>query len=111
MSDITPEMLKVVAEGMGYRKSRITWNSDIYVAVEHKTSNRDIEYNPLTNTEQCMEIMEKLNIQLRRQTHKPNGLWVARIEYVVNQMIVKEGETINEAVCLAAYSHFKEGDE
>ena len=104
---ITPEMLKVVAEGMGYDIFEYVPNSETW-SVSKREWSYHCKYNPLTNAEQCMEIMEKLNIQLRRQTHKPDGLWVARIEYVVNPMTVKEDKTINEAVVLAAYEYFKE---
>jgi len=107
---MTPEKLKVIAEGMGYvelvsdnykLKGRlIVWNGkDIHTRQAYKPDT--------TNNDQMVEIMENLNIQLRRQTHKPKGLWVARIEYVVNPMTVCQGKTINEAVCSTAYEHYK----
>ena len=104
---ITPEMLKVVAEGMGYVlrddtpriKERIcVWNG--------KDVNTRCLYKPhLTNAEQCMEIMEKLKLDLGFDSIE----WcVGKYGVMFEPLVEARGKTINEAVVLAAYEYFKE---
>lgn len=102
-TEITPEMLKVIAEGMGY-KTCSTGNGEFIAYQCHDENN---EYSPITNAEQCMEIMEKLEVCLSRLM-KPDA-WQAVInDLVTREEIFAEGKTINEAVCLAAYEYFKD---
>jgi len=74
----------------------------------NETFERD-EYNPLTNNDQMVEIMEKL---LRKGYGVCVNGWGNKIlfEYQIldcENNVVAEGKTINEAVCNAAYEHYK----
>ena len=101
MSDITPEMLKVIAEGIGYKES-IYKVTQIYDGV---TIPPQSDYNPLTNAEQCMEIMEKLKLEMdyfnNRQEWRVN----------ISKHKFSLGKTIPEAICKAAYKYFSEMKE
>lgn len=105
MSNITPEMLKVVALGMGYEDAEIL-RSSVIIAKSRvsDTSTVMAEYNPLTNAEQCMEIMEKLRIDLE--------FWADSVDAIINKhndnadVITRYGKTINEAVVNAAFEYF-----
>ena len=99
---LKPEKLKVIAEGMGYQASNFYWPSYSgkikYITVKGK------EYNPLTNAEQCMEIMEEVKITLLYDFVL--NYWSAS-KVKGSKRIIGEGKTINEAVCNAAFEYFK----
>ena len=92
-----PEKLKVIAEGMGYEAEII----DKGFTYERLCVRSDIGalrvYKPLTNAEQCMEIMERLDAFLNKET---SG-W-----YCLIGLSDGRGKTINEAVCNASYEYF-----
>ena len=103
--NITPEMIKVVAKGMGYiifgsnSKSITVWNGvDIYSRERYKPH--------LTNAEQCMELQERLLKELKKVEIKKysSGVYI-NLGFFGDT--VGEGKTINEAVVLAAYEYFK----
>ena len=92
------EKLKVIAEGMGHKEACIIGGHYFMCG---DLNGETYEYNPLTNDTQCMEIMKKLYICIDQMPSekiyaqvKMDGEWVT-------------GKTINEAVCNAAYEHFK----
>ena len=103
------EKLKVIAEGMGYT----SWISDIYSKPEcwYETGNmhefiKKGRYNPTTNNDQMVEIMEKIlnslkNIKIINFTSGVN------VSFGFFGDLEGEGKTINEAVCNAAYEYFK----
>ena len=107
---MSTEDLKQLAIYMGYevRDSNnpkltnkvIIWNGkDIHT--------REV-YNPLTSAEQCLELMEKLDISVQRYEGDKSD-WMAQIskgdeEYPIS----KDGKTINEAVTNAAIAAINE---
>ena len=97
---MTPEQLKVIAEGMGYHFDCI---NDGVVLVS--TNVNLWEYNPITNNDQCMEIMEKLHTWVTWPFHKHSCEILISKE---GKSYIGKGKTINEAVCNAAYEYFKE---
>ena len=122
MHNLKPEKLKVIAEGVypdyirASEKDRFSDSvSSIWIYTHSKITGHvvmitrngeSIEYNPLTNAEQCMEIMEKL-IRIG---------WVLKDIGNITQMHYQGtgfptrviGKTIAEAVCNAAYEYFRE---
>ena len=114
MSDITPEILKVVAEGMpDGRPVEIDEEGVWYMNYPPTTGEgygvkvHAVEFNPLTNAEQCMEIMEKLKISPEFVEECGCSGWFAKVK----NGRVSEGKTINEAVVLAAYEYFNNINE
>lgn len=102
-----PESLKQLAEYMGYEVTKsfnfIPEKNTVYVGrCEYPTHNASI-YNPLTNTEQCLELMEKLKINLEHngQLNRWESFITPAAEYWF-------AETINEAVTNAAIAAIKE---
>jgi len=96
------EKLKVIAEGMGYETERVKSNAgcdwvdiiiDGYIAVK---------YSPLTNNDQMVEIMERL-LDIESVLEVERSLALDNTRFVNGC----SGKTINEAVCNAAYEHFK----
>ena len=93
------EDLKRLAEYMGYI-SVSDYNDEVYTR-EKDNIIRELKYNPLTNNDQMVEIMEKFKMSLDWDTEKfhwvvfSEGMWV-------------DGKTINEAVTLAAIAAIKE---
>lgn len=111
MSELKVEMLKVIAEGMGYtvRLSELNeiCTSGDGVFIERGKVLNTTYYNPLTNNDQMVEIMEKLIhecIYHIRGGANPNDVHIRDKDYA----LVAKGKTINEAVCNAAYEYFKD---
>ena len=99
-----PEQLKVIAEGMGYESSIVN-SSCFYKHPDEFESHITINdfYNPLTNNDQIVEIIEKLKIDLYYYPDE-DYCWKALVRRDTQQ----EAITINEAVCNAAYRYFKD---
>ena len=95
-----PEQLKVIAEGMGYI---ILGDSSLYPTVKKAEHSKVVAYNPLTNNDQMVEIIEKLKIDLYYYPDE-DYCWKALVRRDTQQ----EAITINEAVCNAAYRYFKD---
>ena len=103
MSEMTPEKLKVVAEGMGWTHVLINEDGDVYGYP--KSSLHLIVYEPdVTNDSQCMEIMEKLKLNVLHH-HACGDYNDVRIVLPSGDFV--EGKEIKEAVCNAAYDYFK----
>ena len=112
MSDITPEMLKIIATGMAEGKSWLMpkikttkpgcWRTDPDIECLPYVFVNGSEYNPLSNAEQCMEIMEK-HVNTVTFVNTCHGKYRAIIEHTCGY-----GETIPEAVCKAAFEYFSE---
>ena len=100
------EDLKQLAEYMGYKTEL---NNDVLYLAGIKFSRRfAIEYNPLTNAEQCLELMEKLikNGALLDGCHiKDENNFMVWMDDPERRW---EGKTINEAVTLAAIEAIKQ---
>lgn len=111
------ESLKQLAEYMGKRDVSIISGEVRYAqdGWEEKAW-----YRPhTTNAEQCLELMEKLNIDVYPQSNQIVGKPETRKDYwVAGQRhfdkkgefvrVLEEGKTINEAVTLAAIAAIKE---
>ena len=95
-----PEKLKVIAVGMGYRVSHYA-NEDL---IADRPSGGVCIYEPLTNAEQCMEIMERLKLNVLHH-HACGDYNDVRVVLPSGDFV--EGKTINEAACNAAYEYFK----
>ena len=111
MNEITPEKLKVIAEGMGYNAVIKPRNIRGSVSDAVWLVDREEWYEPhLTNAEQCMEIMEKLEVNV---LFISKCLWqaVVGLDFGMTGGVDGRGKTINEAVCNAAYEYFKESRE
>jgi hypothetical protein len=117
MTDMKPEELKIIAEGMGYKAAKqpeyndSNWRTGFVLLIYDKNKTF-IEYNPLTNDTQCMEIMEKLKSEI---SYNWRDGWVVRLQITIKTQFGNElsskrifGKTINEAVCKAAYEYFKD---
>ena len=100
---ITPEQLKKVAEYMGLSPRYADYNSGR--VLEAKVgSYRWIKYNPLQNSDQCLELMEKFKLDLFPTKYG----WCVRKydqEYLGFPVVDVTGKTINEAVTLAAIAY------
>lgn len=94
-----PEELKVIAEGMGYISGLNGYMEPCFYKLGGRHP-EEIEYTPLTNNDQMVEIMEKLKISIWFD----GVTWVAQIKN--NNRSLED--TINEAVCKAAYEYFKD---
>jgi len=104
-----PEQLKVIAEGMGY-KSKVTPSRRSIKTYPYNYCpklERWKLYNPLTNNDQMVEIMEKLKV--KTWWNEDEKLRKAFIPSANNDIETGFGfgKTINEAVCNAAYEYFK----
>ena len=97
MSEMAPDKLKLIAEGMGYEFPS-KGLPDIIV-VKGKDGHGFWNYNPLTNAEQCMEIMAKMLMDIDSMANHVG----ARVH---GDRVWCTGKTINEAVCNAAYEYF-----
>ena len=97
-----PEQLKVIAEGMGYKIQNID-PSSVYVKHAGFTV-YGFPYNPLTNNDQMVEVMEKLSRHgiLEIDSNIKGECFVTYDSHDYS------GKTINEAVCNAAYDYFKQ---
>jgi len=91
-----PEQLKVIAEGMELFPNYITTDGILYLGSPTFGGSR---YYPLTNNDQMVEIMEKLKESLTWDD------WGALM-----QIMYEEEETINEAVCNAAFEYFNKDE-
>ena len=93
------EKIKVIARGMGIEVEE----TKLLVLIPAKSDLAPYlrgAYSPLTNAEQLLEIMERLKISIWF-----DGItWVAQIKN--NNRSLED--TINEAVCEAAYEYFKD---
>jgi len=102
-----PEKLKIIAEGMGYERVVIAKDCNppkvMKLRVRLVGFERD-EYNPLTNNDQMVKIMEKCKICV--MPHDIEVFWEAYLGYK-GKIYEANGKTINEAVCNAAYEHYK----
>ena len=100
MSDITPENLKKVAEYMGLKPYILFGN--LCYDVETEWSTETIEYNPLQNSDQCLELIEKLKICV--MPAEENIFWDAYLGHD-GKIYEAVGKSINEAVTLAAIAY------
>ena len=96
-----PEQLKVIAEGMGYEGVEIVRGATVWIT-------KTIIYRPhTTNNDQMVEIMEKLRLTIWCEPAIKE--WCAsKQDSLGDTNYQDEGETINEAVCNAAYEYFKQ---
>ena len=101
-----PEDLKQLAEYMGYGVDVRPFDETVYIYNKQKDEKLHYklhkEYNPLTNAEQCLELMEKFKSQT--QWSEPLQEWYVLDSYGG----IGEGKTINEAVTNAAIAAIKE---
>ena len=104
MTEITPEMIAVVARGMGYEYHKY---ASFEEGKELFAKNMILdEYNPIENPSQLLEIMEKLKICI--MPHDIEIFWEAYLGYK-GKIYEATGKTINEAVVLAAYNFYNGG--
>ena len=98
------EQLKVIAEGMGYeiRSSKTSMSEDRLMVWNGFDISTRQKYNPLTNNDQMVEIINELKIDTE--------YWYRLDEWSAEPRggASRRGKTINEAVCNAAYEYFKE---
>ena len=107
------EELKVIAEGVGYEASitnKSMGGDNMWVNIkEHPLASATNIYNPLTNNDQMVEIMERLKVAV--QWSRTDSCWISEILFLPENsdaiIYDSEGKTINEAVCNAAYEYFK----
>lgn len=99
MGDITPEKLRRVAEYMGYT---VTTNCNNEWAVNKGEGSGCWNYDPRLreNSDQCLELMEKLKLCV---VPTWEDYWTA-IDFD-NDDDPSYGDTINEAVTLAAIAY------
>lgn len=97
-----PEKLKVIAEGMGLREPYINIRGKMHYWC--KDGREHFEYNPLTNNDKMVEIMDKLRIEIHCDSE---DWWAKPYVHMGKQHNWALGKTINEAVCNAAYEYFK----
>jgi len=101
-----PDKLKLIAEGMGYERVVIAKDCNPPKVMKLKVRlvgfERD-EYSPLTNNNQMVEIINKTHPSI---DWIDDDLWQVIIH---KKSVTYEGwgKTINEAVCNAAYEHYK----
>ena len=107
------EKLKVIAEGMpDGRPVEIEDGCVWYMNYPPTTGEgygvkvHAVEFNPLTNNDQLVEIMERLEIDLEHSA-TCSGDGVYAFIYKSLPTTKEFGKTINEAVCAAAYEYFK----
>lgn len=94
--------LKVIAEGMGYTNVFIREESGLLFAAAPNEGQTFGVYHPDENNDQMVEIVNKFQFDI-------NWFELSCVIFLNGDMI-GEGNTINEAVCNAAYEYFKEGD-
>ena len=97
-----PEDLKQLAEYMGYE---ILNNSPNDWSVTKNGWSYYCKYSPLTNAEQCLELMEKFKIDILFMADK--DLIKASNKNFTGEFM-GHGKTINEAVAIAAIAAIKE---
>ena len=107
-----PEELKVIAEGMG-RFAETRGNANIvyiYGANQDPDTTPQLKYNPLTNNDQMVEILDVLlsNDFIISKDLDTGNYEVWQDSYSVSLVETYLGKTINEAVCKAAYEYFKD---
>lgn len=95
------DKLRVIAEGMGYIIID-THAANFPDSVFIETSLGDDVYDPITNNDQMVEIMERLKIDVEHHGDKIKA-WVN----IKDSNRAFWGKTINEAVCNAAYEYLK----
>ena len=98
------EDLKQLAEYMGWLDVHIQHLNGLYVVLGVPVGcSAQEEYSPLTNAEQCLELMERFKMSA---SHLDNGGWVTYIGTddagLGFPTATAKGKTINEAVTLAA---------
>lgn len=121
MSDITPEMLKVIAEGMGYdpfvhngtcyayhdKSSKFWMYKGIVEDGRESEATENCRYNPHTNNDQMVEIMKMVLHNLKCSIY-PGFDNEDTIIHDGDNRWLSHGKTLNEAICKAAYEYFKE---
>lgn len=100
------EKLKVIAAGMGCEVDLVD-SAGVWVypaTISDKTGGRaTYRYNPLVNNNEMVAIMERLLSEGQLSFEKiEDEVWLTNER---SQQFT--GKTINEAVCNAAYEHFK----
>jgi len=100
------EKLKVIAEGIGYESVVIAKDCTPHKVMKHAegtmgTLCRRDDYNPLTDNDQMVEIMERLKISLH---FDESDRWYICIN---GSSVAGFSDSINEGVCNAAYEYFK----
>ena len=102
MNNITPESLKKVAEHMGYVVRLSESCEPVTASGELCLKGTCIRYNPLQNSGQCLELMDKLLVSLSKSTS--GGSWEVCCNSS-NHYDKHYGKTISEAVTLAATNY------
>lgn len=99
---ISPEDLKIIAVGMGY-KVRMCHNDNIVTVKADVMYGTHTEYNPVYFDSQMVEIMEKLAsagiLEIDMSIKDKCCLTYDSVDY--------SAETLNLAVCRAAVEYFK----
>ena len=99
---ITPERLKKLAEHMGYRAKILDGEVKLKATYSYVR-----EYNPLQNSDQCLELMEK--VILRHAYHIRGGLNDGEVHIRDKDYnLIAKGSSIKEAVTLAAIKYVEE---
>lgn len=107
VNDVTPEMIKVVAEGMGYKDVRV-FAGCIRVSVQNPPHDHYvITYNPLTNPAQDSEIEIKLKIDILQKKDSCTA-WIGKEFVAFDESFSGTGNTPAEARFMAAYNYFSE---
>jgi len=107
---ITQEQLKVIAEGMGYEAQPLTNQFNGLMVIFRGRGRIPFSYNPLTNNDQMVEIMERLKLSTSHLINPDAILATLNISFLDAEYegdTEFEGKTIHEAVCNAAYEYFK----
>ena len=98
------EDLKQLAEYMGYKvKWTSSHNPEVYLEIETEWSTELINYSPLTNAEQCLELIQKFKMDIE---------WDKAV-CMVDTFSLKNGfsegasKSLNEAVTNAAIAAIK----
>ena len=100
-----PEELKVIAYAMDKMNVHIRHEEVLHELPTCEPHPRCIvKYNPLTNNDQMIEIINKIPLETRRE----GRLHCVRYVMEEGKSIWFFGETFNEAVCEAAYEYFKD---
>ena len=105
-----PEELKVIAYAIGKMNVHIRHEEVLHELPTCEPHPRCIvTYNPLTNNDQMVEIMERLKVAV--QWSRTDSCWISEILFLPENsdaiIYDNEGKTINEAVCNTAYEYFK----
>ena len=114
---ISPEQLKKVAEYMGYEARIIDKgcpSENVYIKTKTKGEfhylEYGIEYNPLQNSDQCLELMEKL-LDSGHSICKLGNFYHVEFWQFDDCSMSMSAKTINEAVTLAAISYVEGLDD